>query len=258
MALDSTLFESVQAGAPPVLRFYLWRPACLSLGRNQPARSIYDPLAAAAAGVDIVRRPTGGLAVLHDAEVTYSVIASVDTIGMPRVAYRAINERLTGMLRRLGVRASLAGPADRSGGPGSTPGAGHAEAFQGTHLPPPCFNQPAAGEVIASGRKLVGSAQRCERRVLLQHGSILLDGSQLRIDALARGPVPPRREDGGTALGSLLGRVPAAAEVVAAAVAEFQDGGGIALAPAALDHAERERACAWEAEYRSDAWTWRR
>jgi lipoyl(octanoyl) transferase len=258
MALDSALFESVQAGAPPVLRFYLWRPACLSLGRNQPARSIYDPLAAAAAGIDIVRRPTGGLAVLHDAEVTYSVIASVDTIGMPRVAYRAINERLTGMLRRLGVDASLAGTAGRSGEPGPEGGAGHVDALKGTHAPPPCFDQPAAGEIIVAGRKLVGSAQRCERRVLLQHGSILLDGSQLRINAFTRGSVPDGREDGGTALGPLLGRVPAAAEIVAAAVAEFRDGGGIALAPAALDHAERERACAWEAEYRSDAWTWRR
>jgi lipoyl(octanoyl) transferase len=65
MAVDAALMDAVREGTPPVLRFYRWEPACLSLGRNQPARGHYDADALRAEGVDVVRRPTGGRAVLH-------------------------------------------------------------------------------------------------------------------------------------------------------------------------------------------------
>jgi lipoyl(octanoyl) transferase len=164
MAVDHALLHSVQQGSPPVLRLYAWQPACLSFGRNQHAAGTYDEARIRAAGIDIVRRPTGGLAVLHDRELTYTVAAPAEPLGGPRAAYCLINEALVDALRRLGVPAAVA-VARHAPNPILDTAA-------------PCFQAPAPGEVEVAGRKLVGSAQRCERRVLLQHGSILLDGSQ--------------------------------------------------------------------------------
>ncbi|MGH7443696.1 MAG: lipoate--protein ligase family protein, partial [Longimicrobiales bacterium] len=166
MAVDQALLESVAAGAPPVLRLYRWRPACLSFGRNQAAAGIYNESRARLLGIGIVRRPTGGLSVLHDAELTYAVVAPAAMLGGPRAAYHAINRALAMGLQDLGIPAELAGGARRTS---------VTAAFRGAQ---PCFALPAGGEVVVNGRKLVGSAQRVERRTILQHGSILLDGSQ--------------------------------------------------------------------------------
>jgi len=131
MAIDQALLESVQAGGRPALRFYRWRPACLSFGRNQPARGLCDPARAAARGVDIVRRPTGGLAVLHDRELTYAAVLPVGLLGSPRETYRALNRALVEVLRRLGLPAELA-PAGGAGGvpagPTTAPAGGAAPA----------------------------------------------------------------------------------------------------------------------------------
>jgi lipoate-protein ligase A len=162
MAVDQALAESVDSGAsPPVLRLYRWDPACLSLGFAQP-------FAAAAAefcarkGVDVVRRPTGGRAVLHHLELTYAVLASLD--GRPfaadlQAAYRRICRALVAGLRLVGVPAGLAG----------TPQDGMIRPIEAI----PCFVGPATGEVVAAGRKLVGSAMRRMGATILQHGSIL-------------------------------------------------------------------------------------
>src|SRR5512140_1206547 len=107
MAVDQAVAESVEAGGGAALRFYYWDPPCLSLGRNQPALGVYDPEAAAARGVDIVRRPTGGRAVLHDRELTYCVTVPVGELGSPRQTYAAINRALVGGLRRIGVAARV-------------------------------------------------------------------------------------------------------------------------------------------------------
>lgn len=165
MAVDQALLEGVREGAPPALRFYRWSPGCLSFGRNQPVRGRYDADAARSRGIDIVRRPTGGLAVYHERELTYAVAAPVAAIGKPRAAYRTINRGLADGLARLGVPVRLVG----DGGPGGELGSG------------PCFHEGAPGEVLAEGRKLVGSAQRSEGRCILQHGSILLDGDQAEV-----------------------------------------------------------------------------
>lgn len=243
MAVDSALLESVAAGAPPVLRLYRWSPACLSLGRNQPARGLYDPERARALGLDIVRRPTGGLAVLHDDEVTYAVIAPAAFFGGPRAAYTEINRRLVRALRSLGVRAELASRT------AAVP------ALAGARPMAPCFDAPAAGEVIAGGRKLVGSAQRTERRTILQHGSILLSGGQERVVAVGGAA----GTDGAHAtLAQLLGAAPQWEDVAAAIAAAFGGDGGISLAPAGLSPSERARALALTSHYEDDAWTWRR
>lgn len=249
MALDAALLDDVARGAPPVLRLYRWSPPCLSFGRNQPARGWFDAALGARRGIDFVRRPTGGLAVLHDAEVTYALVAPAALLGGPRRAYAAINRALVLGLRRLGVAAAAA-PAERV--------AARAPALAGPGsalVREPCFRRAAPGEVVVGGRKLVGSAQRCERHTILQHGSLLLDGDQSAVLALQG---LPRAGSGEVTLRDLLGVAPDAAAVEAALVAGFEQHCGTRLARAELTRGERERADRLVAQYRSDAWTWRR
>jgi lipoyl(octanoyl) transferase len=268
MAVDHALLDSVKSGGRPVLRLYLWEPACLSLGRNQHARGIYDDARLRAAGMDVVRRPTGGLAVLHDRELTYCVLAPAALLGGPRHAYRLINEALVDGLRRIGVPAAVAGT-------GAAPDPRLDAAA-------PCFEAPAAGEVVAAGRKLVGSAQRCEDRTLLQHGSILVDGSQqdvvrlLRRDAdgvrpdadalVAAGGIRPEADavpatavaPGSITLRELLGTAPGYATLAHAVAEGFDATCGTRLAPGALDRDEAARVARLEAVYAGHDWTWRR
>jgi lipoyl(octanoyl) transferase len=238
MALDVALLEGVQAGGRPALRLYRWSHPCLSLGRNQPARGFYDAAAAAASGLSIVRRPTGGMAVLHDAELTYAVAAPVRELGSPRVAYLEINRALVAGLRRLGVAAQLA-----------------VAGFVPPPVPGPCFQAAAPGEVEADGRKLVGSAQRRQGRALLQHGSILVGGSQAAAAELAgvgeHGPPP-------ALLAELLGRVPTWQELSAAVVAGFETALGICFAREPISSGELTRARALTRQFASPEWTWRR
>jgi lipoate-protein ligase A len=252
MAIDEALLRSVQGGAAPVLRLYRWSPACLSFGRNQTARTLYDPDRIDCAGFDVVRRPTGGLAVLHDRELTYSIAAPAALLGGPRRAYTTINRALVQGLRGIGVNAEIATLATSA-----RPDAVH-----------PCFEVPAAGEVLAGGSKLVGSAQRCERRTLLQHGSILLDGDQAAIVACLFSPLQTEHAAGpptaratttaGTTLRSLLGRVPDMPDLLQSLIAGFEAVLGTPLAPACLSHEERTTAVRLQQQYDSDAWTWRR
>ena len=255
MAVDAALLESAQHAALPTLRFYQWTPACLSFGRNQITEGVYDVVALRAGGIDVVRRLTGGLAVLHDRELTYSVTMPAALMGGPRAAYHAINAALVDGLNRIGVNAVLAGPDAQS----PSPGAAH-----------PCFQAPSAGEVMVGGGKLVGSAQRCEKRTILQHGSILLDGDQAVMHqyqqadpaATARDEVnehdPASAELAGITLRSVLGAVPDAHALIAALVSGFESALGTRLAPGTLLEAERRRAKELESQYDSHAWTWRR
>ena len=240
MALDHALLESVQTSPRAVLRLYRWQPACLSFGRNQPARGLYDESVARSMGVDIVRRPTGGLAVMHDCELTYAVIAPVDLLGGPRESYQRINAGLVAGLQKLGVPAELSGGVKRS-------------AFGTMH---PCFAEPAAGEVVVGGRKLVGSAQRCEKRTLLQHGSILLDGSQDIVSRIAA--VPFELNGQATTIAATQGSVPSLEALVDALAAGFETATQLVVKPLVVASAEVKRASELEALYHSPEWTWRR
>lgn len=242
MAVDQVLFEGVQAGAPPVLRFYRWQPACLSFGRNQRALGLYDGELARSRGIDVVRRPTGGLAVLHHGELTYSVIAPVRALGGPRAAYLRINQALVAALQSLGVAAAI-GSDQRAHVP-------HPDAVH------PCFERPAPGEVVAAGRKLVGSAQRVERHTLLQHGSILLEGDQGDVVRLQSAGVPGPR--GEITVAELLGSVPPWPLLLSALREAFPAVLGIRLAPAVLPRPAQEQVLAAEARFAADEWTWRR
>src|SRR4051812_1780239 len=232
MGVDEALAASVAEGGAPVLRFYRWSPACLSLGRNQPARGRYDLDALATRGIDVVRRPTGGRAVLHDRELTYSVAAPEALLGGPRRAYHAINSAIVAGLRHLGAAAALQ-PSTETRAPAPSLA--------------PCFDQPVKGEVVAGGRKLVGSAQRRLGSVILQHGSLPIHDDQSAVASFLLDPA--EREDGGSpaTLADALGRVPAWDELVAALAAGWGESFCAAVepdAPGASELARAERAAA--------------
>ena len=115
MAVDEALMESGRRGEVTV-RFYEWEPGCLSFGRNQTAAGQYDAAEARERGIDVVRRPTGGRAVYHCKELTYSVSAPVDAWGSLRDAYCRINHALAAGLQSLGTPVVCAGS-----GPATTP-----------------------------------------------------------------------------------------------------------------------------------------
>lgn len=172
MAVDHALLDRAARTGETVFRIYGWARPTLSLGMHERAR--LDPAVAAARGIDVVRRPTGGRALLHHREVTYSVTAPVREISL-RESYEAINAILLAALQRLGVPARL---AERRGRPLAPDGAA-------------CFAEPNVGELVVDGRKLAGSAQRRDEHAFLQHGSILLGDDQPLVAELRGTPAPP-------------------------------------------------------------------
>lgn len=189
MAIDAELLDRADGTGASFLRLYRFDPPCLSLGRNEPAAD-YDHEEIARRGLDVVRRPTGGRAVWHEHEVTYAAAAPVAAFGSLRNAYHAIHERIAAALRSLGADATLA--------PHQPPPPRRVD-----HQPASCFATPVGGEVLVGGRKLVGSAQVRKRNAFLQHGSILLDGSQAVVAAVSR---KPHVASAATTLSAELGR----------------------------------------------------
>jgi len=164
MAIDEAILmaESVR----PTLRFYAWQPYCLSLGYGQRVEDV-DEAHLRDAGYDLVRRPTGGRAVLHAHELTYSLILPPDhPIADDGVipSYRRISRALLTGLNHLGVQS-----------------AARKQELRGQQNGPVCFEMPSHYEVTARGRKLIGSAQLRRKAGILQHGSLPLDGD---IDAI--------------------------------------------------------------------------
>ena len=173
MAMDQALAEAAAAGeAPPTLRFYRWQPPAVSLGRHQPITDVNAGVVHEL-GYEIVRRPTGGRAILHTDELTYAVTAPA---GEPRVsgtlmdAYLRLSNALLAGLQRVGLNADKA--------------AGNVRA--GPNVSAACFEVPSAYEITAHGRKLIGSAQSRRAGYVLQHGSLPLVGDIGRlVDVLA-------------------------------------------------------------------------
>lgn len=169
MAADEALLSSACDDGCAVLRLYSWSKPAISFGRNETLRGRFDPATLAASGFDLVRRPTGGRALLHVDEVTYAVALPVDEGTGWRAAYDSINRLLCRSLERLGVAARIVGDDE------------------GASLPPShalCFTAPAAGEIVVDGAKLVASAVWRDRRSFLQQGSILVSGDQEPLRAL--------------------------------------------------------------------------
>ncbi|HEX9283727.1 MAG TPA: hypothetical protein VF882_08055, partial [Gemmatimonadales bacterium] len=205
MAIDAELLAEASRTGRAFLRLYRFDPPCLSFGRHEPARDRYDRAAIARLGIDVVRRPTGGRAVWHEHEVTYAVAAPMDAFGGLRESYRAIHRRIAAALRALGADAVLAPDRPR---PPST----------AIDRPSCCFAAPVGGEVLVRGRKLVGSAQVRDGTAFLQHGSILLDGSQEMVRRVSR---EQGAGSGEATLSAVLGRPVSFDEVAAAIVAAW-------------------------------------
>ncbi len=161
MEYDVQLATELSLGiGSPTLRVYRWKPYAVSIGMNQNIED-FDAETLATAGIDIVRRPTGGRAILHADELTYSVVMPSQGRSL-RDIYRFINEGLLCGLRLLGVRAELANVS---------------EDFRSLYQEPTsvtCFSSSAKCEIHYQGKKLVGSAQRRYGTTILQHGSVLL------------------------------------------------------------------------------------
>lgn len=169
MAVDEAILTAIgQRLVPPTLRLYAWQPPCLSLGYAQPSTDV-DPRRLAERGWQLVRRPTGGRAILHTDELTYSVIGPLNE---PRLAgsvlesYRCLASALLHALRRSGIPAeSHAAPA----------------AVESSLKGPVCFEIPSNYEITVGGKKLIGSAQARRKEGLLQHGTFPLTGDLTRI-----------------------------------------------------------------------------
>jgi lipoate-protein ligase A len=178
MARDEFLLERAErVGTAPVLRLYSFDPPAVSIGYHQDPAAVLDLGALARRRIDLVRRITGGRALLHEGELTYAVCAPMGTsaFGAGLVdTFLAISGVLVSALRSLGVDATLG-----SGRRGHRPGNGA-----------PCLVSVSRYEVAVRGRKIAGSAQRRTRKAFLQHGSILLRPASGRIAGYARGDWP--------------------------------------------------------------------
>jgi lipoate-protein ligase A len=245
MALDEALLEGRLSGAsPPTVRFFAWDPPTISVGYAQPLDRRLDLEAARRLGIGLVRRTTGGSAILHegpDLELTYSVVADGrDFAGADDLleSYRFIGRALAAGLRKLGAPVDMVPvqPSDRAA------------------MPAFCFARTGSHELEVGGRKLVGSAQRRQGAGFLQHGSVMLGA---RPDRLARVfPAEPDPLGGMTTLEATLGRRPAFAEVAEALADGFREAHGLALRPGGLAAAEIARMETLAADrYATEGWT---
>jgi len=258
MAVDEAILESHAAvGGPSSVRFYSWSPPAVSLGYGQSLASDIDPVMCRALGIDVVRRPTGGRAVLHDHEVTYSMVIRADD---PRLAsgilasYLTVSRALIRGLSFLGISAELLPP--RRGVPAPS-----------EPMNPVCFAVPASYEVAVGGRKIIGSAQRRRHGVVMQHGSIPiawdLDKMRAVFGVAPRNGLPaweePAYHASMTSLQEAGGRVYESAEVVAALTRGIAETWKVELIPGQLTEAERQLSTHLrDTKYRSEVWTWQR
>lgn len=163
MAIDEAIFrETIKNKRSPTIRFYGWRPPAVSIGYFQDPQNEINLMQCRKDGVDVVRRLTGGKAVYHNDEITYSVVAGVQEDIFPGDiygAYKVISNCLIQGLAHLGIKAELA-EAGR--------------AMEDADLKACCFSIPSRNELLVSGCKICGSAQMRTKDGFLQHGSLLL------------------------------------------------------------------------------------
>lgn len=176
MAIDEAVFREVQdRRSPPTIRFYGWSRPSVSIGYFQDLRGEVDLDACRRLGVDVVRRPTGGKAVLHGSDLTYAVIARQEEPFFPSgilPTYLAISRCLSRALRDWGIPVDYAEEGRPTGG---------------ELLAASCFAKPSRYELLVNARKICGSAQARSRGAFLQHGSILIDFDALRSAEVLRG-----------------------------------------------------------------------
>ncbi len=236
MAVDESILEHIGRGeSPPTLRLYAWDPPCLSLGHAQPYADV-DLVRLRERGWDTVRRPTGGRAILHTDELTYSVTTAPDEplmVGSVLESYSRLAAALLAAVRRLGVEAEIKETVSAEQGSSN----------------PVCFEVPSTNEITVEGKKLIGSAQARRKEGILQHGSLPLAGDLSRITlALTFENEAARREAAGRLLGrattveSVLGRPATWDDACPAFVAAFESVLGLRFEPCPLSQNEIRRA----------------
>jgi lipoate-protein ligase A len=251
MARDEALLRKVVAKeSEPVLRFYQWKPAGLSIGRFQKITEGVDLDACNYLGVEAVRRLTGGEAVLHDDELTYSIIIPFTH---PRFdgrgvidTYKTISRALVKGLQLSGVDSTMAGKAPTRPDP----------AGQGV-----CFYTPTVNEVVAGGKKIIGSAQTREKLVILQHGSIPIDWDiKKQFDVMA---IPKENrdiftnlfKDRATTIAEQLGKRPEVDELISNFSRGFEEVFDMELEPSELTEQESKVAdFLVRSKYGNDDW----
>jgi lipoate-protein ligase A len=244
LALDEAIFHRVRQGqSPPTVRCYSWSPPTISIGYAQDRERTVRLAACREQGIAVLRRITGGRAVLHNAEVTYSVVAGPDPElfgGELLSTYGKIAAALVEALRRLGL-AEVTTTATAGLRPTRHPG---------------CFASRARHEPAVGGRKIVGSAQRREGGFFLQQGSILISGHGAALHALLQGEGAEGAEAGEMAgLGDYLRPCPSHAEIADALRGSISAVWGVLLRPGQPTREERLLAAELErTRYRTEVW----
>ena len=250
MAIDEAILEHVARGdAPPTLRLYSWNPPCLSLGHAQRFSDV-DFANVQDAGWDVVRRPTGGRAILHADELTYSVIASETNPhlrGTLLESYQHLAQALLAALQHLGIQAKINEEEVKPSGEAN----------------PVCFEASSSYEITVDGKKLIGSAQARRMGGVLQHGSLPLTGNLARVTQALAFPDAESRQ---SAAENLLARATTAGEAAGrkiswgaanhAFVKGFESALGITFERAELSRSEIVRLAALVKEkYAHPEWT---
>ena len=266
MAVDEAILTCHAQGlTPPTLRFYGWQPSCLSIGVFQSVQREVDISECCSRGVGLVRRPTGGRAIFHASEVTYSLVANSNhpfVKGSISESYRRISGALAAGLHLLGADVRIAPRVS------DTRRAYRNEkcADGGWIKTPACFDTPSDYELIVDGRKLVGSAQVRKRGAVLQHGSIMLDVDVASLVAILRLKTDVSAENQArmlstrmTCLKEVLGREVAYQEVTESLMRGFQENASVVLVPSDLTEEERVLARQLrEEKYLNEMWNFRR
>ncbi|RLQ98258.1 lipoate--protein ligase family protein [Falsibacillus albus] len=259
MALDEALLDWHSEGKiPPTIRFYGWDPATLSIGYFQKVEKEINMDAVKEHGLGFVRRPTGGRGVLHDEELTYSVIVSEEHPEMPKTvteAYRVISEGILKGFHGLGLEAYFAVPRTDE---------------ERSSLKNPrsavCFDAPSWYELVVEGRKVAGSAQTRQKGVILQHGSILLDLDEDKLFSLFKYPSDRVKErmqkafkNKAVAINAISPKRINLSEAKAAFKKGFEEGLNIELQPYELSDEEIQyvKKIAQD-RYENDEWNFRR
>lgn len=236
MAVDEAVLEHIGRGESlPTLRLYAWEPACLSLGHAQPFADV-DRARLKERGWEVVRRATGGRAILHTDELTYSVTGSAEEpvlSGGVLESYNRLAQALLLAVKNLDLPVEMKeGKANESAAPN-----------------PVCFEVPSTYEITVNGKKLIGSAQARKKEGVLQHGSLPLTGDLTRIcqalvfeSETAREAAAQRLLQRATTVESALGRTVRWEEAAEAFIHAFETQLGICFERGELSESESKRA----------------
>ncbi|MFD1032676.1 lipoate--protein ligase family protein [Metaplanococcus flavidus] len=250
MAMDEALLNWHSRGdIPPVLRFYSWSPAGISVGFFQKVKDNIDIENAEKYGIPLVRRQTGGKAVFHDQELTYSILISEAHPVMPKTvkeAYLILSKGLIEGYRFLGVEAELAHPVRKRLSRSAV-----------------CFEEPSWYELTVKGKKAAGSAQTRKKGVILQHGSIPLNMDERKLFELFVYPDECMKEKARTAfrtkavaINDLLPKPANLEEVKTAFRAGFEKGLGIRLKAFEPPNELLSEVYELEKKYASEEWNY--